>query len=516
MKKQTQTSETNPSRRDFLQVFAAGAATAVGTIALELAPFATIAHAQDGNTLRVAWLTPATLDPRSASGDSEIAILNALYDYLIETDAASNLVPRLASAWEKSDDGLSITLDIRTDATFQDGSPVTVDDVLWTIQWHQESESTVANLLSSVASVAAGDGNSVVFSLRETNPDFLYNLTDNKFVILKAGAENIGEEFNGSGPFVLDEMIPGDRAVLSANANYWGGAPSIDRLEFIYFDDQQAGIAAVQGGTADGILRMDNPSFLAFSGDVNFNAVDIPTTGHHLARIRADRAPGNDVRVRQAFKLATDRQAIWERVQLGFGALGKDSPIGPVFGQYFLAEAEVPPRDPAAAAALLAEAGYPDGLDMTLHTLKSGSFPDLAQAFAAQWEEAGIRVEVQLEDENTWWTGDWLEVDLAVAGWGARPTAQLYLDLAYHSEAPWNESHYSDARVDELIEIARTSLDQDERTAAYKEIQQILLDSGPVVVPYFFAQFMVLASHVSGVALHPFAGRTNFNSASLG
>ena len=516
MKQQTAKPANSPSRREFLQVFAAGAATAVGTIALELAPLTAIARAQGDNTLRVAWLTPATLDPRSASGDSEIAILNALYDYLLETDAAGNLLPRLVTSAERSEDGLSYTLFLQENAAFHDGSPLTVDDVLWTIQWHQDSESTVATLLSSVASVDAGDGNSVVFNLSEPNPDFLYNLTDNKFVILKAESEHIGEQFNGSGPFVLDELIPGDRAIMSANANYWGGAPAIDRLEFIFFDDQQAGIAAVQGGTADGILRMDNPSFLAFRGDVNFNAVDIPTSGHHLARIRSDRAPGNDVRVRQAFKLATDRQAIWERVQLGFGALGKDSPIGPAFGNYFLDEAEVPARDPEAAAALLAEAGYGDGLDMTLHVPNSGSWPDLAQALAAQWEPAGIRVEIQLEDENSYWVEDWMEVDLGVTGWGARPVAQLYLDLAYHSEAPWNESHYSDARVDELIELARSSLDEAERAAAYKEIQQILLDTGPVVVPYFFAQFMVLAGHVSGVALHPFAGRTNFNTASLG
>ena len=203
-------------------------------------------------------------------------------------------------------------------------------------------------------------------------------------------------------------------------------------------------------------MRLDNASFLGFNADVNFNTTDIPTSGHHLARLRADRAPGDDLRVRQAFKLATDRDAIWERVQLGlFGAVGKDSPIGPAFGQYFLAEAEVPARDPAAAAALLAEAGYPDGLDMTLHVPNSGTWPDLAIAFAAQWEEAGIRVEIQLEDENSYWVEDWMEVNLGVTGWGARPIPQLYLDLGYHSEAPWNESHYSNARVDELIDLAR-------------------------------------------------------------
>ena len=503
---------TQLSRRNFLQVFAAGAASAVGTIAL---PLGGRALAQDANTLRIAWQAPAILDPRSASGNSEISILNSIYDYLIDIDSSFNLVPRLASAWDLSDDGRVYTLHIREGATFHDGSPVTADDVLWTLEWQIAAEGTIANLLSGVESIEIGEGNTIVIALNAPNPDFLYALNENKVVILKAGAENVGEVFNGSGPFVVEELIPGDRIIMGANSNYWGGAPEIERLEFIFFDDQQAGIAAVQGGTADGILEMDNASFLSFSADVRFNTTNIPTNGHHLARLRTDRAPGDDVRVLRAFKLATDRQAILERVLLGFGAVGKDSPIGPAFRDYFLTEAEPPPRNPQAAAALLAEAGYPDGLDMILHSPNSGSFPDLAQTLAAQWEEAGIRVEIQLEDENTYYAGPWMEVDLGITGWGPRGTPQVYLDLAYQTGAAWNESRYSDPRVDELTDLARSSLDQEERTAAYKEIQQIMLDSGPVIVPYFFAQFMVLANHVSGIDLHPFAGRTRFHKATV-
>ena len=303
---------------------------------------------------------------------------------------------------------------------------------------------------------------------------------------------------------------------MKANENYWRGAPSIDRLEFVFFDDQQAAVAAVQGGTTDGILRLDNFSFLNFVGDVRFNTKDIPTNAHHLARIRADRPPGDDVRVRKAFKLATDRNAIWERVQLAFGAVGKDSPIGPSFAQYFLADAQPPARDPAAAAALLAEAGYSDGLDMTLHVPNSGAMPDLAQTLAAQWEEAGIRVAIELEEENNYWVQKWLDVDLGVTFWGDRAVPQIYLDLAYRSGATWNESHWHDERLDDLIDFTRSALDENARTAAFKEIQQLFLDEGPVIVPYFYAQFMVLASHVSGVEFHPFPGRTNFHTAAVG
>lgn len=516
MKTQGKSPASAVSRREFLNIFAAGAAAAVGTVALSPLAGRAQAQAQGAGTLRMAWLTPATFDPRSASGDSEIAVLNAVYDYLIDTDAAANLVPRLASSWEHSEDGLTYTLHIREDATWHDGSAVTVEDVLWTLQWQRDAGGSVADLLGSVETIEAAGAGAIAISLSAPNPDFLYNLSDNKLVMLKAGADNIGVELNGSGPFIVEEILAGDRVIMRANADYWGGAPSIERLEFVYFDDQQAGIAAVQGGSAHGIMRLDNSSFLGFSGDANFHAVDIPTSGHHLARLRADRAPGADARVRKAFKLATDREAIWERVQLGYGAVGKDSPIGPAFGQYFLADAAVPARDPAAAAALLAEAGYPDGLDMTLHVPNSGTWPDLAQALAAQWQEAGIRVEIQLEDENSYWVEDWLEVDLGVTGWGARPIPQLYLDLAYHSQAAWNESHYSNPRLDALIELARSSFDPAERSAAYAEIQQIFLDDGPIIVPYFFAQFMVLASAVSGLTLHPFAGRSNFTSVTLG
>ena len=382
---------SRPSRREVLKVFAAGAAGAVGTIALDRAAPLNIANASAG-TLRIAWLTPAQLDPRSVSGMSEIAILNALYDYLFETDASSNLVPALASAWQRNDEGTQYTLHLVENAVFHSGDPLTARDVVWSIQWQLDAGGTIADVLAGIESIEAAGDHSVIFELSAPDPDFLYRLTEYKVVILKAGAGNIGVEFNGTGPFIMDEMIPGDRAIMRANKHYWRGAPGIETLEFLFFADQQAAIAAVQGGIADGILRLDNFSFLNFSGDYRFNAINIPTNAHHMTRIRADRPPGNDLRVRRAFKLATDRRAIWERVQLGFGALGKDSPIGPAFARYFLDDAEPPPRDPAAAAALLAEAGYPDGLDMTLHAPNSGVMPDLAQTMAAQWEEAGIRV----------------------------------------------------------------------------------------------------------------------------
>ena len=515
-KRNTDHQRQSPSRRDVLQIFAAGMAGAVGTIALEGAPARNLASASNSGRLRIAWLTPAQLDPRSVSGMSEIAILNALYDYLFETDAASNLVPVLAHAWQRNDAGTRYTLQLVEDARFHDGSLLTARDVVWSIQLQLDAGGTIADLLAGIAAFEATGDHSVIFDLKAPDPDFLYRLTEYKAVMLKAEAENLGVEFNGTGPFIMHEMIPADRAIMHGNPDYWRGAPGIEMLEFLFFDDQQAAIAAVQGGVADGILRLDNFSFLNFSGDFRFDSINIPTNAHHMTRIRADRPPGDDIRVRKAFKLATDRASVWERVQLGFGAVGKDSPIGPSFAQYFLEDAQPPPRDPEAAAALLAEAGYPDGLDLTLHVPNSGAMPDFAQAMAAQWYDAGIRVEIELEEENEYWVQKWLEVDLGVTWWGDRVMPQIYFDLAYRSDATWNESHWQDERLDALIDFARSALDEDARIAAYKDIQRLFLEEGPIIVPYFYASFMVMASHVSGVDLHPFSGRTHFHTATVG
>ena len=506
------------SRRSFLKFSAAGlAAAAIPRVALDLTPAqaAALAARRQAGTLRVAWGgPPATLDPLQASADTEIAFLNAVYDYLIDTNAQSELVPRLATGWEVSEDGLTYTLQIAEGVKFHDGSDLTVDDIIWTFQRLQSGGPT-QDLFAGVT-VEAGEGNRVVFTLPATKPDFLYDLSDNHAVILKANAENIGAAFNGTGPFKLDSYEVGLSASFSANADYFGGAPGVEKLEFLYFEDVTAAVNALKGGTVDVVLRMDNATFLTLAGDAAFTAVDIPTNGHDLVRLRADRAPGNDERVRRAFKMATDRQAIFERVQLGFGAVGRDTPIGPLYAAYYTEEFPLPEHDPEGAKALLAEAGYPDGLDMTLYVPNLPDRVALAQVLKAQWEPAGIRIEIEPQEEAVYYADEgWLEVDLGITPWGSRPVPQFYLDVAYKTGAVWNEAHFSDEELDQWIEVAGSSLDQEERVNAYKEIQRILIERGPVIIPYFFAQFGVMAAHVEGVALHPFAGRTDLRRATV-
>jgi len=496
----------------------AAACAAPAPVVQSTQPAATSAPAEapqpaaPASVLRVGLEIPVQLDPAFSSADSEIAVLNAVYDYLVDVDHENKLQPRLATAWTVSEDGLTYTFTL-AEATFHDGSPLTAADVVWTFDRLRDPAlgGPTADLFANIASVVANGDQEVVFTLKQVNPFFLYDLSDNHAVVVKANATDLGSTFNGTGPFKVVSYSPEDRMELAAHEGYHlAGKPGVDSLELIFFADQVAAVDALRGGQIDLVMRMPTPLFLTLQQEPGVVAVAVPTNGFDLIRLRSDRAPGNDPRVVEALKLATDRQAIFDQVTLGLGAVGRDSPIGPLYTDYYSEETPIPARDPAKARELLAAAGYADGLKLDLHTPDSGDRPDLAVVLKEQWAEAGIDVNVIVEPESVYY-GDngWLEVDLGITGWGSRPIPQFYLDVMLVCNAQWNESHFCDAEFDQLARTAGTTLDEAERTAAYQDIQRILIERGPIIIPYFFAQFGAIRDAFDGFNLKAFAGRTD-------
>jgi peptide/nickel transport system substrate-binding protein len=243
---------------------------------------------------------------------------------------------------------------------------------------------------------------------------------------------------------------------------------------------------------------------------------DIATNQFALVRLRSDQEPGNDPQVIQALKLATDRDAIFQLVQQGYGAVGRDSPVGPLYDTYYTEETPIPERDPEQARQLLTDAGYPDGLDLELHVLNTLNFPDLAVVLKEQWAEAGINVEVITDPESVYYgEGLWLEVNLGITGWGHRPYPQFYIDVMLTCGAKWNEARFCDEEFDQLAQTAGSSLDEAARVDAYHEMQRILIERGPIIVPYFFAEYAALNEQFEGFTLKAFSGRTDLRPVRL-
>jgi peptide/nickel transport system substrate-binding protein len=475
---------------------------------------------QREGVLRVAMQPIVQTDPAFISSDSEVLFANHVYDYLVDLDPDNQITPRLATEWTVSDDGLIYAFTLASGVSFHDGAAFGAADVVWTFDRLRDPEigSPTADLYSNVVTVEATDVLEVTFKLQEPNPFFLFDLSDNHALVLKAGTQDAATNFNGTGPFRVTNYSPEDRVEMQANEDYFlEGQPKLAGLDIIFFNDENAAVDALRGGQVDLVLRMSTALFSGLADEPGINTFDIPTNGFDLIRLRSDRPPGNDPRVIQALKLATDRQEIFELVQQGYGAVGRDSPIGPLYTSYYSEDTEIPERDVQAARDLLNLAGYPDGLQLELHTPDTGGRPDLAAVLKDQWSEAGVEVDVLVEPESVYYgENGWLEVDLGITGWGSRPIPQFYLDVMLECDAVWNESHFCDDEFDSLSQLAGSTLDESERADAYREIQKVLIERGPVIIPYYFAQFGAISDQFVGFELKAFAGRTDFRQVSQG
>ena len=466
-------------------------------------------------TFRVAMQPPVEDDPALISSDAEIAIANAVYDYLVDVTADNAIELRLAESINVSEDGLTYTVVLKDGVHFHDGSPLVPGDVVWTFDRLRNPDNgyPTSSLYENIASIEATGSDEVTFRLVETNPFFLYDLADNHALVLKRGTTDF-TQYNGTGPFIKQSVLPGDRMVMTANPDYFiPGLPSIDELQFIFFTDSVAAVDALRGGQIEMAWRMPVSLYVTLQGEPGITTVDVPTNGFDLVRFRADQEPGNNPLVMQALKHATDREAIFNLVQLGAGSIGYDTPIGPLYEGYFDPSITPLAYDLERARDLLSQAGYGAGLSIDLYAPDTGDRPQLAVVLKEQWAQVGVDVNVIIEPESVYFSENhWMDATLGITNWGSRPYPQIYLDLMLACDATWNESRFCDSAFDQLIHVAGTTLDEAERVDAYSQIQQILVTSGPIIIPYFWPQVAAYSNQFTGLELKAFAGRTDFRT----
>lgn len=488
-----------------------------------------VAAQDDGAVLRVGTNAPAVLDPALYSADSEVALSRSIYDYLIDLNADGTITPNLASEWTISDDGLTYTFTLEEGVTFHDGSAFTADDVVFTFNRLAELQSPATGLLGEFE-VSAADDSTVVFTLPEVNADFLFGVASRWALILPEGLDTPNElvegddpyvNFNGTGPFMLEEYSPGNRTVFVANPNYWlEGTPLLARMEHIYIDDPTAQVDALLSGELDFIFRVPLTQIERLEAAGNIVVTEKATARHPVIRLRTDVGPGTEVAVRQALKFATDREQLNDILLSGRGSVGNNDPIGPVFGEFYADDIDNPGYDPDMACQLLSEAGYAEGLDLTLYTPDSLEYPDLVVILQQQWQQTGcINVQIEVRPENIYYDNtspdNWLDVELGLTGWGTRPVAQQFLEEAYVSDGPFNESRWNDPELDELIAQARTTPDIAARAEIYRQISEIFATRGPVIIPYFAPMVGGFSDAVEGLDMHPFPGRTDYRTVSF-
>jgi peptide/nickel transport system substrate-binding protein len=463
-----------------------------------------------GGTLTRAYFAPGTLDPAFAGDITAGEICGLWGDYLayVDEDLSIDQSRSLAERWDISADGLTWTFTLRRGVMFHNGEEMTSKDVKFTFDRLRDPDVGAApsSLYANIADISATDTYTVVFTLKNKNPDFLFQLGEYQSIICWSGIKDFNTEHIFTGKFMFDTYLPEDRITFKRNPNYWrkdaegNQLPYLDGIDYLFLSEPSAQVEALRGGQVDYLIYLPSEYVQTIEDDPNTAVYQKPSNLHYAIRMRSDRKPFDDVRVRQAFRAAVDRQEILDGAFEGLGVTGRDTPFGPGYGDYYLDVPE-PKRDVAKAKRLLADAGYADGLTVTLTTQQSSAMPAMATIMKEQLAEAGVTVDIQLVPPDVYYGADnlWMEADFAMTDWGSRATPQSYLDLAYTCEAKWNESHFCDPELDELAAQAAVELDTAKRAKLYAEIQRIFMDRGPLIVAYFTNNIFGASSKLKGI-----------------
>jgi peptide/nickel transport system substrate-binding protein len=492
-----------------------------------------VALAQDmAGVLRVGVNTPVVLDPALHTNDPETLLNRSVYDYLVEVLPDATVGPNLATAWEISEDGLTYSFTLREGVTFHDGSAFSSADVLYTFNRLKETGSPALNLLGSDYTVAAPDATTVVFTLTAVNADFLYGVAARQALIVKDGATDVNvllegdgalANFNGTGAFVLTAYDPIAGASLVANPSYWGGAPSLAGVELVFIDDAVAQVDALLSGQLDFIFKVPSTQIDRLEGVEGVTVLQRSTSQHPVIRLRTDAGRlGEDVRVRQAFKFATDREALNDILLAGRGVVGNNDPIAPVFEFFYTPNENNQTYDPARACELLQEAGI-GTIENTLYVPNAFEYPDLAAVLQQQWAAGCINVDIQVREEGYYYDttnpDNYFDVDLGITGWGARPSPQILLREAYVESGiatGFNESRFVDADIEALVAAGSMTADAEARREIYAQVSDIFAERGPIIIPYFAPLFGASNSSVMNLDMAPFPGLTDLRRVSMG
>lgn len=490
---------TRLTRRGLLRKGAAAGVLAASGLSLQ-------AETRRGGRLRVGLAGADPTDGWDGRRHNDIfmqaAGQGAVFDTLTEVRADGTLVGELAESWEASTDARSWIFNLRRGVTFHNGKPFGADDVIQSLQLHVApgSDSAARPIVAAMTEIKKLGSHQVQFTLATGNADLPYLLSDYHLLIYPAGQIDLAmAQGIGTGLYRAVRFEPGVRFIGKRVDSHYkdGKAGWFDEVEFIALNDARARMHALETGQVDAINRVDLADTARVSNNPALRLIETTGNRHFTFPMRSGSAPFDDVNLRRALKYGIDRQDMVDRVLLGHGHIGNDSPIGPA-NQYFAADLAQLPYDPDKAAFYLAKAGLTSlNIDLTVSTAAFDSAVDAARLYQGAARSAGIHINVVDHPPTAYWAQVWRNTPFCAGAWSGRATEDWMFATAYASGAPWNESQWEDKRFQQLLLAARSEIDSGKRNAMYGEMQMMLRDDGGVVIPMFANWVEAVSSRIT-------------------
>jgi peptide/nickel transport system substrate-binding protein len=472
------------------------------------------------DTLSIAMgAEPESLDPVRMTSAPAATVGEHVVERLIYMEEDGSLTPMLAESWESNDDGTVWTFNIRQGVEFHDGEPLNAEAVATNLQRFVNPDvgAAYAFLLGTVEEIEAVGEYELQLSLSQPFAPILSHLS-HSFIGIVSPAQLEGlapedtiEEPIGTGPYEMVEWSRGESITVEVNEDYWGDTPSIPTVVFEFIPESSAQIVALETGEVDAMMRVPPQEVERLEDAEGIEVVRESSVRTIYIGFNNLEEPFTDVRVRRALNYAVNKEEIVNGLFEGFTVA--DAPIVPaVFGHESVGPYEY---DPERARELLAEAGYPDGFEMTIHH-PTGRYPldaTVAEVIQDQLSEVGIDASLETREWSSYldFTAqppDQAEYDAFLLGWGTVTLDADYGLYALLHSNQWNPNgnnrgFYENEEVDALLDEARVTTDQAAREELYAEAIELIWSDAPWIFLYNQGQINANRTYVEGLIHHP-------------
>ena len=439
-------------------------------------------------------------DPAQFTSNIDYTRGRAVYSSLIQHANDLTPQPELAETFEPNSDATEWTFKIRKGVEWHDGSKLTADDIVYSMNRHlsEDSTSVIKSVMASVKEWKKVGSHEVKAIMNTPNSDLptLLGVAQNK--IIKNGTKG---DWIGTGPFTMESFQPGVKSIHKRNENYWREGANLDACEITAITDNVARVNALIAGDMQIVANIDPKAFRQVESADGVTLLSTPAASQLGICILKNTKPGENGDFVKGMQYIQDRERVVKRILKGKGSLGNDTPVSSAHGADWCGELPQRQFDPDKAKFHFKKSGY-SSADLYVAPVTAG-IEDTCLLAQANCAKIGFDLKLKKVPNDGYWGAVWMKEPLNVVTWNMRPTANSQMGIQFGPGAAWNDTFWNNERMGELLSLSLAEIDPAKRHAYYCEMQTLIHEGSGMVIPAFTNINDGIANNIMGMPTVP-------------